>query len=192
VDAIVARAMARWPDVPDVYGWLSLDRRGQWRLQGGTIGNLGLRQFISRNYMALSDGRYVFQNGPQRVFVALECTPWVASLDGNGELRTHTDAIMTGLQRAWLDDDGALLLEFSEGLALVDDRDLEALTATLVDASGAVVNDTAQAEAIEALLDAQSPGLSLRWNGEDLPLQRLVRADAARKFGFVVEPLAPV
>jgi hypothetical protein len=28
MDEMVKRGMARWPDVPDVYGWLSLDRRG--------------------------------------------------------------------------------------------------------------------------------------------------------------------
>lgn len=32
MDANVLAAMARWPDVPDVYGWLSLTENGQWRL----------------------------------------------------------------------------------------------------------------------------------------------------------------
>jgi hypothetical protein len=32
MDDNVLAAMARWPDVPDVYGWLSLTEHGQWRL----------------------------------------------------------------------------------------------------------------------------------------------------------------
>ena len=27
MDDAVLRSMAKWPNVPDVYGWLSLDRR---------------------------------------------------------------------------------------------------------------------------------------------------------------------
>ena len=34
MDETVIRAMAKWPDVPAVWGWLSLDRRGVWKLKG--------------------------------------------------------------------------------------------------------------------------------------------------------------
>src|SRR3990170_3644456 len=34
IDDIVIRAMAKWPNVPVVYGWLALDRRGQWSIKG--------------------------------------------------------------------------------------------------------------------------------------------------------------
>src|SRR3546814_12269321 len=39
MDENVIAAMARWPDVPDVFGWLSLTERGQWRLhpQGAAL-----------------------------------------------------------------------------------------------------------------------------------------------------------
>ena len=69
VDAVVLRAMAKWPNVPAVFGWLSLDRRGRWLLRGEPIGNAAARQFISRNYQSDPHGRWFFQNGPQRVFV---------------------------------------------------------------------------------------------------------------------------
>ncbi|HMN64893.1 MAG TPA: DUF2946 family protein, partial [Burkholderiaceae bacterium] len=32
MDEQVLHAMARWPDVPAVWGWLRLDRRGRWLL----------------------------------------------------------------------------------------------------------------------------------------------------------------
>ena len=37
MDEIVARAMQKWPNVPDVYGWLRLDRRGTWWLKSGLV-----------------------------------------------------------------------------------------------------------------------------------------------------------
>ena len=71
MDPMVLRSMAKWPDVPDVYGWLSLDRRGNWLLKGERIGNQALRDFISRNYQPDKRGCWYFQNGPQRVLCDL-------------------------------------------------------------------------------------------------------------------------
>jgi len=77
MDEMVARSMARWPNVPAVYGWLSLDRRGTWRIKQERVGNAALREFIARNYHADERGCWFFQNGPQRVFVRLDYTPLV-------------------------------------------------------------------------------------------------------------------
>ena len=57
MDERVLRSMAKWPDVPDVYGWLSLDRRGNWLLKGERIGNQALRDFISRTARSASSSR---------------------------------------------------------------------------------------------------------------------------------------
>jgi len=69
MDEIVSRSMLKWPDVPAVYGWLSLDRRGNWAIKtaGGRferIANAAVREFIGRNYAADAEGRWYFQNGP--------------------------------------------------------------------------------------------------------------------------------
>src|SRR4051812_44740937 len=77
MDDIVLRGMAKWPNVPSVYGWLSLDRRGQWRIQGESISNRHVIAFIGRNYYHDERGCWFFQNGPQRVFVTLDYTPMV-------------------------------------------------------------------------------------------------------------------
>src|SRR2546422_6290676 len=66
MDELVARSLAKWPNVPAVYGWLALDRRGNWRIKGQRISNVALREFIARNYECDSQGRWFFQNGPQR------------------------------------------------------------------------------------------------------------------------------
>ena len=61
VDEAVRKAMERWPNVPDVYGWLRLDRRGQWLIKDETIANVTVRDFISRNYLRTDGGAYAFQ-----------------------------------------------------------------------------------------------------------------------------------
>ena len=66
------RALARWPNVPALYGWLSLDRRGRWRIQGEIITRAQIIDTISANYLADEHGAWYFQNGPQRGYVQLE------------------------------------------------------------------------------------------------------------------------
>jgi hypothetical protein len=123
MDEIVLRSMAKWPDVPDVYGWLSLDRRGNWLIKGERIANAALRDFISRNYTSDAQGRWYFQNGPQRVFVKLAYTPLVARLE-NGALLDHCGRAFGEPQGIWLDDEGSILLSGVLGPAVLDDRDL--------------------------------------------------------------------
>lgn len=44
--------VVQWPKVPACYGWLSLDRRGCWRLKGQVISHRGLISFINSHYDA--------------------------------------------------------------------------------------------------------------------------------------------
>jgi hypothetical protein len=122
MDETVLRSMAKWPDVPDVYGWLSLDRRGNWLIRGERIGNAALRDFVSRNYAADACGRWYFQNGPQRVFVALAYTPLVVHFEG-AALFDHCGRPFAPSQ-AYLDDEGSVLMQGAHGVGLLDDRDL--------------------------------------------------------------------
>ena len=122
MDEIVARSMAKWPDVPDVYGWLSLDRRGNWLLQREKIGNQALRDFISRNYQSDARGCWYFQNGPQRVFVQLAYTPLVIHIEDDA-LYDHCGRLFEAAQ-AYLDEEGSILMAGRAGIGLLDDRDL--------------------------------------------------------------------
>ena len=129
MDSVVARAMAKWPNVPAVYGWLSLDRRGNWRIRSASaterferISNAALREFIGRNYEADSAGRWYFQNGPQRVYVTLAYTPLVVHHEGD-ELIDHCGRPFAA-RIAYLDDEGSVLMAGERAIALLDDRDL--------------------------------------------------------------------
>ncbi len=122
MDEIVARSLAKWPNVPAVYGWLELDRRGNWLIKGSRIGNAALREFIARNYDADDHGRWFFQNGPQRVYVKLAYTPLVVHYEGEA-LVDHCGRAFSPM-RAFQDDEGSVLIQGERAVALLDDRDL--------------------------------------------------------------------
>lgn len=127
-DPVVLEGLARWPDVPDAFGWLRLDRRGRWQLKNPArgafegIGNAALRAFIGRNYAADDSGRWFFQNGPQRVFVQLAYTPFVVRMD-HGTLLDQCDREFDA-RNEFLDDEGSVLLESVRGVAVLDHHDL--------------------------------------------------------------------
>jgi hypothetical protein len=123
MEKLVARSMAKWPDVPAVYGWLELDRRGQWRIKGERITHHGLRDFIARNYQPDAAGRWYFQNGPQRVFVTLAYTPLVLHYEAD-RLLDHCGRLFSP-GTAYLDDEGSVLIAGGATIGLLDDRDLE-------------------------------------------------------------------
>ena len=123
MDPAVARSMAKWPNVPAVYGWLALDRRGNWRIKGERILNSALREFIARNYDADAQGRWYFQNGPQRVYVSLAYAPFVAHHEGEALFDQCGERIEP--QQVFVDDEGSILIAGGRSIALLDDRDLE-------------------------------------------------------------------
>lgn len=149
MDDIVAQAMARWPDVPAVYGWLRLDGRGRWLVKGEPISHRATLAFINRNYLRDERGRYYFQNGPQRVFVDLDQCPYILSLDANAaegphpstsgssaRLLTHCGDAITAATRAWIDPQQGVAIEFERGVGSVLDRDLPALIENFRHADG--------------------------------------------------------
>jgi len=134
VDDIVRQAIAKWPNVPHCYGWLSLDARGNWRmrderaqalgLRGDRIANPALLGFINRNYTCDDRGRWYFQNGPQRVYVSLEATPYIARTDAAHGFVLHTGESLVDIDDIWLTDAGHLVVQNGEKIAQLDDRDM--------------------------------------------------------------------
>jgi hypothetical protein len=141
MDDIVRQAMAKWPEVPDCYGWLGLDSRGQWWMrddraqalgafQSGSPGAKGsvlrhekLIDFIHRNYEADAQGRWYFQNGPQRVFIELETTPFIWRIDDDFAVTSHTGVLTEG-NKALVDEYGKVYLHNNLGLGLVHSLDV--------------------------------------------------------------------
>ena len=141
MDDIVRQAMAKWPRVPHCHGWLGLDARGRWYLRdadaqaqgpfaggpqaakGSLLEHVKLIAFIGRNYACDATGQWYFQNGPQRVFVELEITPFIWRVDGDFSVTAHTGAPACEL-RCLLDEIGRVYLESDIGFGLVHSMDM--------------------------------------------------------------------
>jgi hypothetical protein len=193
MDDIVKKAMAKWPNVPHCYGWLALDARGAWRMRDERAQHLGLPgdkviqqallAFINRNYLADERGCWYFQNGPQRVYLNLETTPFVARTDPQQGLVLQTGEALASLDAAFLTELGELIVQSGGKVAQVDDRDMAQLLPDLA-LDGAGVTD----EALMAWLDGTPGSLTLRYRGTGLAVERIAREGIPHRFGFVRVP----
>ena len=207
MDEGVTQSLIKWPSVPHCFGWLALDRRGAWRMRddyaqahglpGDVIKHVALNAFIARNYASDADGRYFFQNGPQRVYINLDATPWVVRMmpTGNTEhpwqFQTQCDSLLTPTT-AFLDEAGYILIEgkltqtictgstanqFIEierlSIALLHDHDIELFSR--------LSSLSKTACALEG---------SWRWHGHDLKLEPITTAEVESRFKFQVKPRA--
>lgn len=145
MDDIVKQAIAKWPNVPDCYGWLGLDARGNWYMRDDRVQAAGpfasaqgsaaskgsllkhekLIDFIQRNYESDASGRWFFQNGPQRVYVELQATPFIWRVDAAPAFAVvaHTGQAAR-IQRCVLDEQGLVYLETDLGFGLVHTQDM--------------------------------------------------------------------
>ena len=143
MDEIVKAAMKKWPQVPHCHGWLALDARGDWymrderiqqagpfpQVKGSRITHDKLKAFIERNYGADAQGAWYFQNGPQRVYLQLEATPWVwrvqwpDSASPAPTVTSHT-GLAAQVRSCWLDAEGRLYLDTDLGLGIVHSQDM--------------------------------------------------------------------
>jgi hypothetical protein len=195
MDEIVLRGMAKWPNVPAVYGWLSLDRRGQWLIKGERISNPLVTEFIGRNYARDERGCWYFQNGPQRVFVDLDYTPQVyriASADSAPlALETSTGRPVSAVREAWIDETGAALLETEHGIGTVHDRDLDRLLQYFTDAAGAPLAEDILDESMSRLQQGEEAQLWLKFRGASIGVGSIRSATVEKRFSFRTRPEAP-
>lgn len=165
MDEIVRQAMAKWPKVPHCFGWLGLDARGNWYLRdaeaqsqgpfsggpshgkGSLLRHEKLIDFIGRNYTCDDTGQWYFQNGPQRVFVELEATPWIWRVADDYSVTAHTGA-PARVQRCIVDEHGHVFLETDVGFGLVHSLDM--LHAANAIESGLWVPETLSAASLPA------------------------------------------
>ncbi len=216
MDELVKQALAKWPNVPDCYGWLALDGRGRWRIgeQRETISHAPTIEYINRNYLADEAGRWFFQNGPQRVFVDLDFTPFVwrlipkdAGTAGNpdtAELIAHIGEIATHTSGIWLMSNGRFLIEANQRVGILHDHDSALLLERLCYADGTAMDEAASSEALAVLianasdkaqsdpasgLPAATPlHLCLPGTDKPLPLQSIASDEIAWRFRFNAKP----
>lgn len=193
MDDIVKKAMAKWPNVPHCYGWLALDARGAWRMRDERAQHLGLAGdkviqeallgFINRNYAVDERGCWYFQNGPQRVFLNLETTPFVARTDPQHGLVLHTGAPVAAIERAFMTEAGEVIIDAGGNIAQVDDRD-GAQMMGMMEVDGRPASD----DDVMAWLESAKGALTLRYKGEWVAIQRIARDQIEAALGFVRLP----
>ncbi len=194
MDQSVKDAIARWPDVPAVHGWLSLDERGRWRLHphgdaasgrpGEAITNEQILAFMGRNYAGDARGRWYFQNGPQRVYVRLDAAPYILRLADTGAgLRTHTGRDAGEIGGWWLDDTGRLYAATEAGPGMIEDRDLGPLLAHLRTDTGLPLLDALEDLEPDGTLQVCLPG-----QAACRPLRQAARAAIPTRLAFDAMP----
>lgn len=169
-----------WPNVPACYHWLSLDRRGDWRLQGERVSHAGLIAFLNQQYDVDATGCWFVQNGPQRVFVDLAYTPWVFRLTAAG-LQTHTGQPAGAVEACFLDDAGSALIATNLGIGLLDDRDLPAFLDACRQTPDAAVDE-------ENWLKLMTGAASADITWHQRPVHPILQHDVPRRFNFQPHP----
>lgn len=186
MDDWVKRALAKWPDVPALYGWLRLTRRGHWLIKDEAITNPRIIRVINRNYGVDDQGRWFFQNGPQRGYIALDYAPFVLRSNDAGELHTHNELKVTSATGVYLDEEGSLVLETEHGPGLVNDHDLDWALSRL-QINGAAVSDEQLLHALEQPSGAAT-ALVLQAFGQLCPVQRCDSGDMPSRLQFCRVP----
>lgn len=183
MDEIVKQAMAKWPNVPHCYDWLALDARGSWRMRGDRLSNAALVGFINRNYLRDERGCWYFQNGPQRVYIILEATPYIARTDPAAGFVLHTGQPLGAVEHAFMTEDGAVILQAGELIAQVDDRDVASVLA-LLELECAPASD----DALMSWLDGSDGAMTLLLGARRITVERIASGDVPARFQFTRQP----
>jgi hypothetical protein len=202
MDEQVLSSLIKWPNVPHCFGWLALDRRGQWRMRdefaqanqlaGTVIQHIALNEFISRNYACDSLGRYFFQNGAQRVFITLDVTPWIVRMipsESGTQLLTQCGGEIEP-ESALSDEKGNIYITGLITQSLSDQIDNAIFTRTILP-SVALLHDhdlDLFSEQSKVQEDACSFRGSWLWDGKDLPIEPIHSIELSKRFHFVKVP----
>ena len=163
------------------------------KLPGQVIQHLALNDFISRNYAVDELGRYFFQNGPQRVFVTLDTTPWIVRLIPSEQglrlitqCKTHLEPsaalsdekgniYIVGLIHVEMNESTRAYLSAADHLsvALLHDHDLDLFS-----------------ELAKLREEACSFGGSWNWHGKQLSLDPVHSNELSTRFNYNPSPSA--
>jgi len=187
LDSATLRAMAKWPDVPAVFGWLSLDARGVWRIRGQAVTHPLSLAVIAENYSVGPCGCWFFQNGPQRVFVNLNPTPWVFKFQ-HGEWRDHTGVRIGEPRSVWLDEEWQMYWQTADKFGIVDDRDLVLAASFLHNGKGETLGDAGDSFLNAEASESACEDLWFTWRSKRIPVGFVSSETLPATFGFVASP----
>jgi hypothetical protein len=162
------------------------------QLAGSVIQHTTLNEFISRNYACDSLGRYFFQNGPQRVFITLDATPFIVRIiptENGPQLLTQCGTEIKP-QGALSDEKGNIYITGFMPQSLSEQIESAVFTKT-ESLSVALLHDhdlDLFSDQSKVLEDACSFRGSWQWKGKDLPLEPIHSTELSQRFHFIKVP----
>jgi hypothetical protein len=169
----------------------------QNNLPGTVIVHQALNEFISRNYACDTEGRYFFQNGPQRVFITLDATPWIVRIipdDQQTKLLTQCQSPIEP-SAALSDENGNIYIvgEISQVIYENSNQATQTTFSTQAKESIALLHDHDLDLFSELAIlkeEACSFGGSWNWHGKQLPLDPIHSSELAGRFDYIAKPSA--
>ena len=155
-----------------------------------------MNEFIARNYACDTKGRYFFQNGPQRVFITLDATPWIVRIiptDAEPNLLTQCQSSFKP-QGALSDESGNIYITGLVKNTVDESVDAENTSNDFIQIecpSIALLHDHDLdffADLAKLREEACSFGGSWSWHGETLPLDPIHSDELSERFSFVKKP----
>lgn len=208
MDDLVERALAKWPNVPSIAGWLALSEQGNWLLTSPgkafadndflRVSNQRIQKFIATNYAAEKDGRYFFQNGPQKAYVTLEYTPWIFRIvpaEQGWVLVSHTGLVVMPSE-VYSDENGKILLNTNVGIGLLFSGDTSLFSDSLIESAQVEFEHSANwwvptdlSKSLPAqVLALRSSGVKPEVRKLSVPIQFIKSSELPAQFGFNPNP----
>ena len=193
MDELVKQSLTKWPNVPHCYGWLALDARGAFRMRdeaaqaahhpGDIIRHESLLAFIYRNYDCDNRGAWYFQNGPQRVYVELESTPFIARTDPELGFVLHDRTPVHEIDQIFMTDTGQLIIKSQQKIAMLDPNDLAHCLAMLFVENHSVADDD-----LLNWLSTPHQGLQIKLGQEFKNVEWVASNQLENRFSFIAHP----
>jgi hypothetical protein len=193
MDELVKQSLTKWPNVPHCYGWLALDARGAFRMRdeavqaahqpGDIIRHESLLAFIYRNYDCDSRGAWYFQNGPQRVYVELESTPFILRADPASGFVLHDRTPVREVDHVFMTHTGQLIIQSHQKIAMLDPSDL-AYCLSMLYVEGHVIADD---DLLKWLITPNQP-LHMKVGQQYKSVEWLDANQLQKRLGFIAHP----
>lgn len=193
MDELVKQSLTKWPNVPHCYGWLALDARGAFRMrdeaaqathqQGDIIRHESLLAFIYRNYDCDNRGAWYFQNGPQRVYVELEATPFIVRTDPELGFVLHDRTPVREVDQVFMTDTGQLIIQSQNKIAMLDPSDLAHCLAMLYVKDHVIADDD-----LLRWLSAPNQPLQLQLGQQFKSVEWVDSNQLQNRFNFIAQP----
>ena len=150
---------------------------------GDIIRHESLLSFIYRNYDCDSRGAWHFQNGPQRVYVELETTPFIARTDPALGFVLHDRTPVREIDHVFMTDTGQLIIQSQQKIAMLDPSDLAHCLAMLCINGESIADDD-----LLSWLSAPNQLLQMKVGQQFKSVEWVDSNQLQNRFGFIAHP----